>query len=136
MHSPPVLTAAIAGAHPLALAPTDLTARASHLRHFSNFAIAQPLFCAAAVPAGSRYVAPIEPAVLYLAFDADTAYKEFNQHFVRVASIQPGRRLVLAGRHPPAPCVTLGVHIRLSRLLSLAFPFPGWHPTRAALGMN
>jgi RES domain-containing protein len=137
MLSPPALTAAIAGVHHLAVPFSELTFRATHLRHFHNVAVApQPLFCAAAGPAGSRFVAPSGPAALYVALDADTAYQEFNQDFFRVARTPPGRRLVRAGRLRPDPCVMLGVHFRVSRLLNLASPIRRWHATRTALGIN
>jgi RES domain-containing protein len=136
MLSLPALAAAIANNHHLGVPLTELMFRASHLRHFSNFAAAQPLFCAPAGLAGSRFVAPNGPAALYLAFDADTAYEEFNQDFFRVARVPNGRALVRAGGLRPAPSATLGVHLRLSRLLSLAFPLPRWHATRSALGIS
>jgi hypothetical protein len=136
MHNPPVLTAAIAGAHHLAVPLRDLTFRVSHLRHFASFAAAQPLFCAAAGPAGSRFIAPNGPAAFYVALEADTAYEEFNADFFRVARTRPGRALTRAGGHRPDPSVTFGVHLRLSRLLSLAFPFARWRPTRVALGIS
>jgi RES domain-containing protein len=136
MHNPPTLTVSIAGAHHLAVPFTGLAFRVSHFQHFANIAVAQPLFCAAAGPAGSRFVAPNGPAALYMALDADTGYEEFNQGFFRVARTARGRQLVRAGRHRPDPCVVLGIHVRVSRLLSLAYPFRNWHPTRAALGIN
>jgi hypothetical protein len=136
MHNPPALTAALAGAHGLAVPLTELTFRASHLRHFPNFAAAQPLFCAAAGPAGSRFIAPHGPAALHVALDPETAHEELNHDFFRVLRTPPGRTLTRAGRHRPYPSVILGIHFRLSRLLSLAYPLPRWRATRVALGIN
>ncbi len=127
---------ALAAAHPLAVPLEGVLYRVSHLRHFANFAAAQPLYCSAAGPAGSRFVAPNGPVALYLAFDADTGFEEFNQDYFRVARTPSGQGLVRAGRLRPAPAVTLGVHVRLARLLSLAFPFPRWRQTRTALGIG
>jgi RES domain-containing protein len=132
----PALTAALAGAQHLAVPLTALAFRASHLRHFPHLAAAQALHCAAAGPAGTRFVAPNGPAALYLALDADTAYEEFNQDYFRVARTTPGRALVRAGRLRPDPGVILGIHVRVSRLLCLAFPFPRWHASRIALGID
>jgi hypothetical protein len=136
MHNPPQLTADIAGAHHLAVPLTELTFRTSHLRHLSNFAAVQPLSCAAAGPAGCRFVAPHGPAALYLALDATTAYEEFNRDFFRVARTLPGQGLARSGHLRPDPCATLGIHCRVSLLLCLAFPFPRWHATRVALGIS
>jgi hypothetical protein len=137
MHSPPALTQAIAAAQHLAVPWRGLTFRVSHLQYFSNFAAAQPLFCAAAGAAGSRYVAPHGPAALYVAIDADTAYREFNQHFYRLARSRPsGRSLVRSGQLRPDPGVTLAVHVRVSRLLNVTRSSSHWRQTRRLLGIR
>src|SRR5438045_3060883 len=110
MLSPPALTAAVATAQNLAVRFQGLTFRAIHLRHFPNFAAAQPLFTAPAGAAGSRYVPPNGPAALYVALDSETAYRELNQDFYRTAHTKGGWRLVRSGQLRPVPCVTLGVH--------------------------
>ena len=65
----------------------------------------------------------------------DTAYEEFNQDYLRVARTPAGRVPIRAGHLRPDPCVVLGIHFRVSRLLSLAHPFRRWHQTRLALGI-
>ena len=135
MHNPPALTAAVAAIHNLAIPFRSLIYRASHLRDYSSFPAAQPLFCGPAGVLGSRYVAPSGPAALYLAGDADTAFQEFNQFFYRTARGMHGRALVRHGNLRPDPCVTLGVYVRLSRLLDLTRSQRG-KQTRRQLGIS
>jgi hypothetical protein len=136
MHNPPALTHAVAAAHRWAVPLRLVIYRASHLRHFSNFATAQPLFCAVAGAAGSRYAMPAGPAALYIALDADTAYRELNQDFFRLARGPAGRSLVRRGQLRPVPTVTLGVHVRVSRVLNVTRSGSNWRPTRRLLGIN
>lgn len=136
MHNPPALTAAIERTRTLADRFEGITYRASHLRYFSNFATARPLFCAAAGPAGSRYVPAGGAAALYLALDPDTAYREFNQDYFRIARIPAGRALSRSGRLRPAPCVTFGVHLRMTRLLMLLRQTPRGRQTRRLLAIK
>ena len=136
MRDVPALTAAVAAAQNLAVPLRALSFRASHLRHFPNFAAAQPLFAATGGAAGSRYVAPNGPAALYLALDAETAYRELNRDFYRTARSAAGRSLVRNGLLRPVPCVMLGVHVRVSRLLNLTRSGPRWRQSRAVLGIS
>jgi hypothetical protein len=129
----PDLTAAVAAAQDLAVPLRALGFRASHLRHFANLAAAQPLFSATGGAAGSRYVAPNGPAALYLALDAETAYRELNRDFYLTAR---GRSLVRNGLLRPVPCVALGVHVRVSRLLNLTRSGPRWRQSRALLRIS
>lgn len=81
MLNPPTLASVLAASRPQAIALAALVFRAIHLRHFSNFTAAQPLFAAPGGLAGSRFVRPKGPAALYAAFDADTAHRESNQTY-------------------------------------------------------
>ncbi len=136
MHSVPALTDALAPASRRAVGFWGLAFRAIHLKHFVNLAAAQPLFCAAGGTAGSRYVPPHGPAALYLALDADTAYRDLNQAFYQTGKGPTGRTLVRTGLLRPVPCVTLGVHVRVSRLLNLTRSGPNWRAVRALLGIR
>ena len=113
-----------------------LAYRAVPLRHFSDFIVVRPLFCAPAGSAGSRYVVPNGPAALYVALDADTAYRELNQDFFRTARGPLGRSLVRDGQLRPVPCVLLGILIRTSRLLDLTRTHLLGRRTRRLLGIS
>ena len=56
----PALTAAVAAAQNLAVPWRTLSFRASHLRHFANFAVTQPLFTATGGAAGRGRLASNE----------------------------------------------------------------------------
>lgn len=118
----PTVLAALGSAGRLAHAYAGLTWRAIHLQHFPNFAAARTLFCPPGGVTGSRYVAPAGPAALYLALDADTAYRELNGWFYAMSRGRAGQALVRSGGLRPAPCVMAGVHVRLSRILDLTRP--------------
>lgn len=122
MLNPPVLAAAIAAARPQAVPLTAVVFRSIHLRHFSNFAAVQPFLAGAGGLAGSRFVRPNGPAVLYAAFDADTAYREGNQAYYQMVAAPSGRALIAAGALRPDPIVLIGAHVRASRLLDLRDP--------------
>jgi RES domain-containing protein len=119
MLNPPALAPAVVAARPQAIALSTVVFRSIHLRHFSNFAAAQPLFAAPGGLAGSRYIPPNGPAALYLAFDADTAHREGNQPYYQTAATPAGPALLHAGGLRPDPLVVIGVHVRLSHLLDL-----------------
>ncbi len=119
MLNSPALGPAIAAARPLAVPFASLAFRSIHLRYFSNFPTANPLFAAPGGPAGTRYVQPNGPAALYAAFDADTAHREGNQTFYQTAATPSGRALLQLGGLRPDPVVLVGVHVRVSRLLDL-----------------
>lgn len=74
MLNQPNLAQAIQAWRPYVIPLNAVIFRSDHLRHFSNFATARPLFAAAGGAAGSRFVRPNGPAALYAAFDADTAH--------------------------------------------------------------
>jgi RES domain-containing protein len=131
MLNPPALAPAIAAARPMAVPLLSLLFRSIHLRHFSNFTRANPLFAAAGGAAGSRYVLPNGPAALYAAFDADTALREGNQAFYQAALGPAGQALIQANGLRPDPVVVLGVHVRVTRLLDLRDPL-----TRLQLGIQ
>ncbi len=122
MLNPPALAPALTATRPLAVPLTTLVYRAIHLRHFSNFPAAQPLFAASGGLAGSRYVSPNGTAALYAAFVAGTAHREGNQAFYQTAGTPAGRLLVRMGGLRPDPVVTIGVDVRVSRLLDLRDP--------------
>jgi hypothetical protein len=136
MHNPPSLSQAVSLAQDHAIPWRGLTYRACHLQHFANFATAQPLFCANGGSAGNRYIAPNGPAALYVALDADTAYRELNQNFFRTARGKIGRTLVGNGQLRPVPCVLLGVHVRVTRLLNVGRTGSRWRQTRRLLGIS
>src|SRR4051812_21001062 len=119
MHSPPALAPAVLAARPGAVAFAGLTFRSIHLRHFARFSRVRPLFAAGGGGAGSRYVPPHGPPVLYAALDLDTAHREGNQPFYQTAATPAGPALVRAGGLRPDPVVVIGVFLRAARLLDL-----------------
>lgn len=120
MLSPPALGPAVEACRPLAVPFRALTYRTIHLRWFQNFATSRPLFTAAGTV--SRYAPPGGPAALYVALDADTAYREGNQDFYRVLSAPggAGQALAVAGGLRPEPLALLGIHVSVGRLLDLS----------------
>jgi len=117
MHSSVTLTAAIGNAPHIPFG--GLTDRAIHLQHFPTLVAAQPLYTAAGGATGSRYVAPGGPQTLYVALEADTAFRELNQFFLGLAASPLGATQVVSGLLRPAPYVTLGIHVELTRVLDL-----------------
>lgn len=69
---------------------------------------------------GTRFVPPGGPESLYVALSADTAFREFNQEFLAIASTPLGTGQVAAGLLRPDPFVMLGVHIDVAHVLNLA----------------
>jgi RES domain-containing protein len=121
MVDPSRLADAVARARPLAATFAALLFRATHLRHYypgSPPAAPQPLFAAGGA-AGSRYVSPGGPRALYLAQDADTAHRELCQDYYAARATVPGRGSIRNGLLRPPPCVLIGVHVRLRRVLDL-----------------
>lgn len=131
MLNPPLLAPAVAAARPLSVPLVTVGFRSIHLRHFSNFATARPLFTAMGGVTGSRYVRPNGPAALYLALDADTAHREGNQTYYQTASTPVGQALIQLGALRPDPVTVLGAQVRVSRLLDLRDAI-----TRLQLGIN
>jgi RES domain-containing protein len=119
MLSLPALASAVASARPMAASLAALAIRAVHLRHFSNFAIVNPLHAATGGAAGSRFVVPGGPASLYLALDSEPAYREGNQVFFQTAGSLTGAALIQSGALRPAPTVLFGAFVRTTRLLDL-----------------
>lgn len=118
MHNAAALPAAIRSCHQLAVPLRQLTYRAIHLRWFASFPKATPLYTAKGQ--ASRYVPPGGPAAaLYAAFDANTAYHEFNQDFFRQLQTPAGAALANAGGLRPVPTALLATHVSASRLLDL-----------------
>jgi len=115
----PNLPAAVAQAHAQAISFSDIVYRSIHVGHFANFATVNPLFAAGGGQAGSRYVRPNGPRVLYTSLDAETAYREGNQLFHQMANSPAGPTLRGAGLLRPDPVVLIGIHVRVSRLLDL-----------------
>lgn len=122
MLNPPALAPAVVAVRPQAIPVSTVAFRSIHLRHFSNFAAAQPLFAAGGGTAGSRYVLPGGPAALYAALDADTAHREGNQVFYQTANTPAGPALLQAGGLRPDPVVVIGIHIQAARMLDLRDP--------------
>ena len=96
-----------------------LTYRAIHLRHFPKLNVAQPLYAPSGGPIGTRYVAPGGPKSLYLALDAETAHRELNGDFFKLAATPLGALQVQDGLLRPIPSVVLGIHVDVMHVLDL-----------------
>src|SRR5438046_2969040 len=119
MHNPPGLAPAVVACRPQAGGLATVVFRSVHIRHFTNFAIVDPLHAAPGGLAGSRYIPPNGPAALYTTLDSQTAYQEGNQVYFQTAASAAGAALLRAGGLRPDPVVVLGIHMRVSRLLNL-----------------
>jgi hypothetical protein len=116
----PALALAVAGCQPQAIPLRRLLYRAIHLSWFDPFATARPLFTRPGVR--SRYLpagAAGAPETLYSAFEADTAYREFNQDYFQAAQTPQGVGLIAAGVLRPEPGAVIGVQIDATRLLDV-----------------
>lgn len=118
----PNLAPAIQAWRPQAISFNAVVFRSIHLQHFADFTKAQPLFAAGGGLAGSRYIPPNGPKAFYAALDTDTAHREGNQTYYQAAATPAGQALAQAGALRPSPVVTIGVHLRVSRLLDLRNP--------------
>jgi hypothetical protein len=114
------LAQAIVACQPQAVTLRRVLYRAIHLSWFDPFAAARPLFTAPHVR--SRYLPTAvagAPEALYAAFEADTAYREFNQDYLQAAQTPAGAVAVAAGLLRPEPVSLIGVQIDVLRLLDV-----------------
>jgi RES domain-containing protein len=91
--------------------------RSIALRHFLPPIAPKPLYAASSGLTGTRFVPPNRAyPSLYVALDAETAYRETNRAFYQVFGALGIDASSLA---PPDEVALIGVHARLARMLDL-----------------